>query len=150
MQSFGAERIKDEVVLVARVLLIVLFVVFGWSKLTNYSGTVGYMTQVNLPMPSVTALVVIAVEVFVALAVAFGVWTRPLALLLALYTLGAALIGHHFWTMEGMDRYVHAVNFYKNLSIVGGLLLLYVTGAGKYSIDGLWIELTYRRKPLNL
>ena len=150
MQSFGAERIKDEVILVARILLVVLFVVFGWSKLTNYSGTVGYMTQLNLPMPSVTALVVIAVEVFVALAVAFGAWTRPLVLLLALYTLGTALIGHHFWTMEGMDRYVHAVNFYKNLSIVGGLLLLYVTGAGKYSIDGLWIELTYRRKPLNL
>jgi putative oxidoreductase len=34
----------------------VLFVVFGWGKLTNYSGTVGYMTQLDLPMPSVTAL----------------------------------------------------------------------------------------------
>jgi putative oxidoreductase len=44
MQSFGAERIKDEVILVARILLVMLFLVFGWSKLTNYSGTVGYMT----------------------------------------------------------------------------------------------------------
>jgi putative oxidoreductase len=135
MQSFGAERIKDEVILVARILLVVLFVVFGWGKLTNYSGTVGYMTQLNLPMPSVTALVVIAVEVFVALAIAFGVWTRPLALLLALYTLGTALIGHHFWTMEGAVRNGNAINFYKNISIIGGLLLLYVTGAGRYSVD---------------
>ena len=130
MQNFGAERIKDEAILVARILLVVLFVVFGWGKLTNYSGTVSYMTQLNLPMPSVTALVVIAVEVFVALAIAFGAWTRPLVLLLALYTLGTALIGHHFWTMEGAARNGNAINFYKNISIIGGLLLLYVTGAG--------------------
>jgi putative oxidoreductase len=70
-----------------------------------------------------------------------GVLTRPLALLLALYTLGTALIAHHFWTMEGGDRYANAINFYKNISIIGGLLLLYVTGAGKYSVDarcGIW------------
>jgi putative oxidoreductase len=88
MQNLGADRIKDETILVARILLIMLFIVFGWSKLTNYSGTVGSMTQLNLPMPSVAALVVIAVEVFVALAIAFGAWTRPLVVLLALYTLG--------------------------------------------------------------
>jgi putative oxidoreductase len=135
MHSFGAERIKDEVILVARILLVVLFVVFGWSKLTNYSGTVGYMTQLNLPIPPVAALVVIAVEFFISLAIAFGVWTRPFALLLALYTLGTALIGHPFWTMEGAARNGNAINFYKNISIIGGLLLLYVTGAGRHSID---------------
>ena len=134
MQNLGADRIKNEAILVARILLIMLFVVFGWSKLTNYSGTVGSMTQLNLPMPSVTALVVIAVEVFVALAIALGAWTRPLVVLLALYTLGTALIGHHFWTMEGAARNGNAINF-KNISIIGGLILLYVTGAGRYSVD---------------
>ena len=135
MQDFGAERIKEEAILVARILLVILFVVFGWGKLTNYSGTVSNMTQLNLPIPSVTALVVIAIEVFVALAIAFGAWTRPLVLLLAFYTLGSALIGHHFWTMEGTARNANAINFYKNISIIGGLILLYVTGAGRYSVD---------------
>jgi putative oxidoreductase len=135
MMQWGAEWNRDEVILVARILLVVLFVVFGWSKLTNYSGTVGYMTQTGVPVPSVATLVAIVVELFVALAVAFGAWTRPLALLVALYTLGTALIAHHFWTMEGADRYANAINFYKNISIIGGLLLLYVTGAGKYSVD---------------
>ncbi|HME20825.1 MAG TPA: DoxX family protein [Acetobacteraceae bacterium] len=135
MTTFGAERIRDEAILVARILLVVLFVVFGWSKLTNYAGAVGYMVQTGAPMPSAAALVAIAVEVFVALAVALGVWTRPLALLLALYTLGTALIGHPFWTMEGAARYANAINFYKNISIIGGFLLLYVTGAGRYSVD---------------
>jgi putative oxidoreductase len=73
MTTFGSERVRDEVLLVARILLIVLFLAFGWSKLTGYAGTVGYMTQVGAPMPSVAALVAIVVEVFVALAVALGV-----------------------------------------------------------------------------
>ena len=39
MATFGSERVRDEVILVARILLAVLFLVFGWGKLTNYAGT---------------------------------------------------------------------------------------------------------------
>jgi putative oxidoreductase len=135
MTTFGSERIRDEVVLAARILLVVLFLVFGWGKLTNYSGTVGYMAQTGVPIPPVAALVAIAVELFVSIAVVLGVWTRPLAVLLALYTLVVAFIGHHYWTMTGADQYANMTNFYKNIGIMGGFFLLYVTGAGKYSID---------------
>jgi putative oxidoreductase len=135
MTTFGAERARDEILFVARILLVLLFLVFGWGKLTDYSGTVGYMAKTGAPLPSIAALVAIAVEVFVAIAVVLGAWTRPLAVLLALYTLATALIGHHFWTMEGAARYGNAINFYKNISIMGGFLLLYVTGAGRYSVD---------------
>ena len=135
MMTFGSERVRDEAILVARILLIVLFIVFGWGKLTDYAGTVGYMARTGAPVPSVAAAVAIVVEIFVALAVALGVWTRPLALVLALYTLGTGLIGHPFWAMEGAARYANAINFYKNISIIGGFLLLYVTGAGRYSVD---------------
>ena len=141
MTPWTAERFRDEIILVARILLVVLFIVSGWGKLTNYAGTVGSMAHIGAPVPSVAALVAIVVEVFVGLAVACGVWTRPLALLLALYTLGTALIGHHFWTMDGANRASNEINFYKNISIIGGFLLLYVTGAGKYSLDarrGAW------------
>jgi putative oxidoreductase len=71
------------------------------------------------------------------LAVAVGAFTRPSALLLFLYTLGTALIGHRYWTMTGADYVDSMDSFYKNLSIMGGFLLLYVTGPGKYSIDRL-------------
>ncbi len=135
MTTFGSERVRDEAILVARLLLAVLFLVFGWGKLTDYGGTAAYMAQAGAPAPSVAAIVAIVVEVFVALAIVLGAWTRPLALLIALYTLGTGLIGHHFWTMEGAARYANAINFYKNVSIIGGFLLLYVTGAGRYSLD---------------
>ncbi|SOE95099.1 putative oxidoreductase [Burkholderia sp. D7] len=129
------EQRKDELILVARVLLMILFVIFGWSKLTGFSGTVGFMTTEGAPFPTVSAIIAVIMEFFAGIAILIGFYTRPLALILALYTLGTALIGHHFWTMTGDAYMANLINFYKNISIMGGLLLLCVTGAGKYSID---------------
>ena len=135
MTTFGSDRIRDEVILAARILLVVLFLVFGWSKLTNYSGTVAYMAQTGAPMPPLSALVAIMVEFFLSIAIVLGVWTRPLAIVLALYTLATGFIAHHYWTMTGTTQFENEINFYKNVSIMGGFFLLYVTGAGKYSLD---------------
>ncbi len=60
---------------------------------------------------------------------------RPLALLLAVYTIATALIGHQYWALTGIEQFEAMINFYKNISIVGGLLLLALTGPGLYSID---------------
>lgn len=129
------ENRKDELVLVARILLMALFVMFGWSKLTGFSGTVAYMTSTGAPAPELSAVIAVVMEFVVGIALVVGFYTRPLALLLALYTFGAGLIGHHFWNMTGAMQYDNMIHFYKNISVIGGLLLLCVTGAGKYSID---------------
>ncbi len=86
-------------------------------------------------MPALAAAVAIFMELPVAFAVAVGAFTRPSALLMVLYTLGPALIGHRYWTLTGGEQVDSMDSFYKNLSIMGGFLLLYITGAGKYSID---------------
>ena len=135
MRAFNSVQARDEAILVSRILLVVLFAVSGWGKLTSFGGTVAYMAQIGVPVPSVAAFVATAVELLGAIAIAVGVWTRPVALLLALFTLGTALIGHPFWTMEGAGRYANAISFYKNVSIIAAFLLLYVTGPGKYSVD---------------
>jgi putative oxidoreductase len=135
LTAFSAGRLNDGIILVARILLVTLFLVFGWDKLTNYAGASAYMAQVGAPVPALAALVAIVMEVVVAFALAVGLWTGPLALLLAAYTLGTGIIGHPFWAGEGAARYMDAINFYKNISIIGGCLLLYVTGPGRYSID---------------
>jgi len=129
------DNYRDGVLLLARILLMALFVLFGWSKLTDFAGTTAYMAAEGLPLPAAVAVVVIVMEFFVGLAILLGVWTRPLALLMVLYTLGTALVGHHYWSMAGADRMANMINFYKNLSIAGGLLLLCLTGPGRYSID---------------
>jgi putative oxidoreductase len=83
------------------------------------------------------AAVALFMELPVAFAVAVGAFTRPCAVLMVLYTLGTALIGHRYWTITGAGYVDSMDSFYKNLSIMGGFLLLYITGAGKYSIDAL-------------
>jgi putative oxidoreductase len=130
--------INDVVILVARLLLATLFLIFGWRKLRDYSGTVSQIEQLGAPMPVLAAGVAIFMELPVAFAIAVGALTRPSALLMVLYTLGTALIGHRYWTMTGADQVDSMDSFFKNLSIMGGFLLLYITGAGKYAIDVFW------------
>jgi len=127
--------INDELILAARLLLATLFLIFGWRKLRDFSGTVSQMVQLGVPVPILAAAVATFMELPVAFAVAVGAFTRPSAVLLALYTLGTSLIEHRYWTATGSDRLASMEGFYKNLSIMGGFLLLYITGAGKYSID---------------
>ena len=128
-------HINDEVILGARLFLATLFLIFGWRKLRDYSGTVSQMVQDGVSMPVLAATVAIFMELPVAFAVAIGAFTRASAVLLSLYTLGTSLIEHRYWTMTGAEQIASMEGFYKNLSIIGGFLLLYITGAGKYSID---------------
>src|ERR1700722_13039437 len=127
--------INNAVILAARLFLATLFLIFGGRKLRDYSGTVSQMVRDGLPMPILATAVAIFMELPVAFAVAIGAFTRPSAVLMALYTLGTSLIEHRYWTVKGADRLDSMEAFYKILSIMGGFLLLYITGAGKYSID---------------
>ena len=129
---------SDVLILAARLLLATLFLIFGWRKLMDFSGTVSQMVQLKAPAPVLAAAVATFMELPVAFAIAVGALTRPLALLMFLYTLGTALIGHRFWTEKGTQRVDSMDSFFKNLSIMGGFLLLFVTGPGKYSIDALF------------
>lgn len=133
-------KFSDGILLAGRILLALLFLLFGWRKLFAYSGTVHFMIHLGAPLPTLATIVAIIMEAFVSIAIILGVATRPLAALMALYTLGTAVIGHHYWTLAGMDRFENEINFYKNVSIIGGFLVLYVAGAGRYSIDGLGRE----------
>jgi putative oxidoreductase len=128
---------NDALILTARLLLAALFLIFGWRKLRDYSGTVSQITQLGGPMPPLAAAVAIFMELPVAFAVLVGAFTRSSALLMFFYTLGTALIGHRYWTLTDAAQVDSMDGFYKNLSIMGGLLLLFVTGAGHYSIDAL-------------
>lgn len=130
------ENQRNEIILLARILLMILFIMSGWSKMTNFDGTVGYMTSLGAPLPMVAAAIAVIMEFFVAILLVLGFYTRPLAFLFALFVLGTAVIGHHFWTMADPERAANTIQYFKNLSIMGGMLLLAVTGAGRYSIDG--------------
>ena len=129
------ETQRDLTLLVSRCLLAVLFIVAGYGKLTGFSGATGYFGGLGMPVPAAVAALAVAVELILGLALGLGVVTRPVALLLAGYTILTALIGHHFWTMTGTAEAGNLIHFNKNLGLAGGLLLLSLCGAGRYSID---------------
>ncbi len=136
-------NINDGLILAARLLLATLFLIFGWRKLRDFSGTVNQMVQLGVPMPVLAAAAATFMELPVAFAIAVGAFTRLAAALMFFYTLGTALIGHRYWTMAGKERVDAMDGFYKNLSIMGGFLLIYAFGAGKYSID-VWCGIAAR------
>ena len=67
--------------------------------------------------------------------IVLGFFTRPLAVLFIFYTLGTAVIGHHYWDMTGDAVGPNMINFWKNVSIAGAFLLLAITGPGAISLD---------------
>lgn len=128
-------HVDDAIILAARVFLAALFVIFGWRKLQDYSGTVRQMAHDHLPAPKLAAAASTVMEVGVGFAIAIGLFTRPFAALFALYTLATSLIEHRYWEVRGRQQVELMEAFYKNLSIIGGFLLLYVAGPGRYSVD---------------
>lgn len=112
----GLLEASDALILAARVLLMTLFVITGWQKLANFPGTVAYMAGTGAPVPTASAAVSVAMELFVGIAIVLGIFTRPLALLFCAFTLGTALIGHRYWKMQDAERHANMLNFYKNLA----------------------------------
>ncbi|MCX8667177.1 DoxX family protein [Acetobacteraceae bacterium B3987] len=128
---------RNTLLLAARILLATLFLVMGWEKVTGFDASVGYLKSLNVPVPTLAAIVAIIAEIGGGLAILLGIFTAPVALLLAIYTIVSGLIGHHYWTMPaGLAEYDTHIHFYKNISIAGGLVALAVAGAGKYALTG--------------
>ncbi|MBD9508122.1 DoxX family protein [Ensifer sp. ENS07] len=130
-------KFSNELILVARIVFVFLFLISGGSKAFSFSATVAYMTQVGVPVPTVAAIVAICIE-YLSVGLILGVATRPVALTLALFSLMAALIGHPYWRFEGTEAATNFIHFYKDVGLIGGLLLLCATGPGKYSLDAMF------------
>jgi putative oxidoreductase len=124
----------DALLLLARVLLVALYLLTGWQKITGFGGTVDYMASMKVPFPPLAAAASIVMEFFVGLLLLLGIATQPLALLLFLFTFATALMGHRFWTLQGPARHENQLMFFKNLGLMGGLLLLAVTGPGRFAV----------------
>jgi putative oxidoreductase len=123
------------VVVVARVLMALMFILAGFSKFAGLEGTAGYLASKGLPMPAVLAFLTAALEVVGGIALAIGFQARIAALALALFTLLASILFHNFWAMPADQAFVQQLMFMKNLAVSGGLLFVFALGAGPASVD---------------
>ncbi len=127
--------LQNPLSLLARLLMVALFLPAGLSKIGGFEGTVGYIASVGLPMASLGAVLAIAVEVLAPLALLVGWRTRWAALVLAVFTLVASVFFHNFWAMPAEQQFMQQLMFMKNIGVVGGLLALAAFGAGAWSLD---------------
>ncbi|MCX7239114.1 MAG: DoxX family protein [Burkholderiales bacterium] len=127
--------IQNPLFFIGRLLFVALFLPAGISKLTGFSGTVGYIASVGLPLATVGAALALVVEIVGSLALLAGFGTRIAALVLALFTLVATFFFHNFWGAPADQAFVQQLMFFKNIAVTGGLLVLAASGAGAWSLD---------------
>lgn len=117
--------------LFGRVGLSLIFIISGWGKIAAYAGTQQYMASAGVP-GSLLPLV-IALELGGGVAVLTGAFTRWIALALAAFSLASAALFH-----AHLGDAAQAINFWKNVAMAGGFLMLAANGAGTFSLDHVW------------
>ena len=120
--------------LIGRILIALLFIPSGLGKLFAFSGTMAYVAAVGLP-PAFGAAIAVIVEVALGAALLVGWQARWAALIMAVFTIGAALFFHNFWNSPPDQQLMQNINFFKNMAIAGGLLFVYAFGPGAFSLD---------------
>ncbi len=138
------ESLRDVAALVGRILLALIFVLSGLNKVMNISGTAGYMVHAgissNLVYPAL--YLSIAVELGCGLLVMAGLQARLAALVIFLWLIPVTLIFHVAGYYQALQQHqataaqIQQIMYLKNISMMGGLLLLAGRGPGLLSVDG--------------
>lgn len=126
------EKMKSAGMLSGRLLLSLIFLVSGVSKVFNFAGTAKYMSSHGMHAVHIWLVIAILFEVAGAISLMGGIYTRMGALLLILFIIPVTLIFH--W--EPGNR-LQSIMFMKNLSIMGGLMMVMCAGPGRFSVDEL-------------
>ena len=114
--------------LIGRIFISLIFLVAGAGKILNYEGTISYMESFGVP--SYLLIPAIIIEILFPLLVIVGYKTKFSAIILALFAILLAVIFH-----TDFSNQMQLMSFLKNFAIAGGFLIIFVRGAGKYSID---------------
>ncbi len=127
----------DAALAIGRIVLVIIFIFSGFGKFADLSGTAAFIASKGLPFPQLLAAGAGAGELICGLAIAIGWQTRLAAIGLIVFTAVAAFFFHDFWNLAaGPARANQMIHATKNLSIIGGLIVLAVAGAGRWSVDG--------------
>ena len=129
------DKLRNPLTFAGRLLMAALFLPSGIGKLTDFAGTVGYISSVGLPLPQVGAGVALIVEIVGSVALIAGYGTRVAAVALAVFTLVASFFFHNYWALPADQQMIPQVLFFKNIAVAGGLLTLAAWGAGAWSVD---------------
>ena len=128
-------RRNDWIALLGRILLAGMFVVSGFQKISGFEGTVGYIAGRGLPLPQALAALAIPIEIGGGILIIAGWRARWAALGLIVFLIVITPIFHGYWASPPEQMVDQQINFIKNVSILGGMVLLLAFGPGRYSVD---------------
>jgi putative oxidoreductase len=119
-----------------RVLLGLIFLTSAvGNKIPNFESVAGYMASQGVPAAKVLLAGAIVFLIVGSLSIMAGAWTRVGAAMLLVFLAAATYYFHDFWTFEGQERQMQTIQFMKNLSLMGAMLLLIANGPGAMSVD---------------
>ena len=126
---------KDLAALIGRIMLALIFVASGFNKIGGFAGTAAALAGKGLPLPEVLVVATVALELAGSLAIIAGWKTRWGAAALLLFTVLATVMFHNFWAAAPDQMQMQQTHFMKNLAIMGGLLVLWAFGPGRYALE---------------
>ena len=124
---------ENAAALLGRVAMSVIFIIAGWGKLLAPAATQAMLANHHLPMVQLGWIFAIVVELGGGLAILFGLLTRPVGLVLAIWCVATALIAHTNFADRNQE-----INFLKNMVMTGGFLYVAAFGARAWSLDAWW------------
>lgn len=116
--------------LIGRIFLALIFLISGFGKIADFNGTQQYMVSQGMPMTGLLLVFAIIFELGGGLSIITGFKARWGAGALIVFLVLATAVFH----LDLADR-MQMTQFLKNLSMIGGLLLVVGFGSGPYSLD---------------
>jgi putative oxidoreductase len=131
---------QDFLILFGRILLGWIFMQSAWRKFGDMPAFIkSSLTDRGVPVAYGDLLGYIAApaEFIGGVCILLGLATRYAAILTFVFIIIATLIGHRYWDFTGAQYRAQHTQFWKNVSMMGGQVLLFVTAGGRFSLDAL-------------
>ena len=126
--------LKEWAPVVGRIMLALIFLTSGLSKISGFEGTAGYMASKGVPLVNIALVLTIIIEVGGAAMIILGYKARIGAAALFLWMIPVTLIMHNFWALPEAAKQIQMSMFMKNISMMGGMLLIIAFGSGPKSL----------------
>jgi putative oxidoreductase len=129
-----AASTADIILLIARIMVGWIFLRSGYGKLFTIDAVAASLPPRGIP--AFMAYISVPAEFFGGLFLVLGFATRYVVMVMVIFVLVATFSSHRYWEFtDAAQRRIQDGNFWKNISMLGGICLLFVTGAGRLSLD---------------
>lgn len=128
-----ATGMADILLLIGRLLIAAVFLM----TVSTGGPAAAYLKSLSYPSPDMMSVLAHIVEWIVVVSLVLGIGTRYGALLGLAFVVVAFVTAHRYWEFPAAAQNLQYVFLGKDLAIAGGLLALFVTGGGRFSVDSI-------------